>query len=94
MNDRHPPPGDSGEAGRYSIRLAGHLDPRWEAWFDGCTVGYQGDGTTVISGQVIDQAALHGLLSRVRDLGVPLISVTRTEPRTNDPPPDTNGDHQ
>jgi hypothetical protein len=70
----HPP-----EAGRYEIRLTGHLDARWNAWFDGLAVTYENDGTTVISGQVPDQAALHGLLQRVRDLGLPLVSVERVD---------------
>ncbi len=70
----HPP-----DAGRYQIRLAGHLDSRWTTWFDGLTVSYESDGTTVISGQVPDQAALHGLLQRVRDLGLPLVSVKRVD---------------
>ena len=83
MTERHTSRGDRPEAGRYEIRLAGHLDARWAAWFDGLTVGQQGDGTTLISGPIADQAALHGLLQRVRDLGLPLVSVTRDE---TDPP--------
>jgi hypothetical protein len=71
--------GQRSEAGRYEIRLTGHLEPRWASWFDGLTVGRDGDGITVISGLVADQAALHGLLQRVRDLGMPLISVNRVE---------------
>jgi hypothetical protein len=71
--------GDRGEAGHYAIRLAGHLDGRWAAWFDGLTFAHDGDGTTVISGRVADQAALHGVLARVRDLGLPLVSVTQVE---------------
>ena len=79
MTERPTSRGDHPEAGRYEIRLAGHLDARWAAWFDGLTVGQQGDGTTLISGPIVDQAALHGLLQRVRDLGLPLVSVTRDE---------------
>jgi hypothetical protein len=67
-------------AGRYEIRVKGHLAPRWAARFDGMTLTRDGDGTTVIHGPVVDQAALHGLLARVRDLGIPLLSVTRVEP--------------
>ena len=72
--------GERPEAGRYEIRLTGHLDARWSAWFDGLTVNRDSDGTTVISGFVADQAALHGLLQRVRDLGLPLVSITRADP--------------
>jgi hypothetical protein len=79
MTERHTSTPDSREAGRYEIRLTGRLDARWNAWFDGLTVTYENDGTTVISGQVPDQAALHGLLQRVRDLGLPLVSVKRVD---------------
>lgn len=68
------------EAGRYEIRLKGRLDSRWAAWFDGLTVTQHNDGATVIHGLVVDQSALHGLLTKVRDIGIPLISVTRIEP--------------
>ena len=70
--------GHSHGAGRYEIRLKGHLDPRWAAWFDGLTLTHDSDGTTVIHGPVVDQAALHGLLQKVRDLGLPLVSVTQS----------------
>jgi len=80
MTERRTPTPDLPEAGRYEIRLTGHLDARWTAWFDGLTVGHQSDGTTVISGPIPDQAALHGVLQRVRDLGLPLVSVNRIEP--------------
>ncbi len=62
---------------RYEIRLEGRLEPRWSAWFDGLELTAGADGTTVLRGPVADQAALHGLLQRLRDLGIPLISVTR-----------------
>lgn len=90
MTERHAPEGDRPGAGGYEIRLIGHLDARWAAWFDGLTVSHEGDGTTLISGPVADQAALHGLLQRVRDLGLPLVSVTRDEPD----PPTTHGSGQ
>ena len=64
----------------YEIHLQGRLDPRWTAVFDGMTLTAHDDGTTVIRGQVIDQSALHGLLARLRDLGLPLISVTQVPP--------------
>ena len=72
-------------AARYEIRLKGHLNTRWATWFDGLTLTTCSDGTTSIRGLVVDQSALHGLLQRVRDLGVPLISVTRIEPDQLDP---------
>ncbi len=74
MNDTHAGPG------RYEIRVKGHLAGRWAAWFDGLTLTRQGDGTTLLEGPVVDQAALHGLLQKVRDTGLPLVSVERVEP--------------
>jgi hypothetical protein len=59
----------------YELRVAGHLDQRWSAWFDGWEVSQEPDGTTCLRGEVADQAALHGLLGRVRDLGATLLSV-------------------
>jgi hypothetical protein len=87
MTDRPTPTPDPDGAGRYEIRIAGRLDAHWAAWFDGLTVSHASDGTSVINGPVADQSALHGLLQRVRDLGLPLISVARVEPD-----PDTQGD--
>ena len=86
MTDRQTPIPDRSGAGRYEIRLTGHLDARWATWFDGLTVRRESGGTTVISGQVADQAALHGLLQRVRDLGLPLVSVTQVEADQPDVP--------
>src|SRR3954463_7536346 len=67
------------EPGRYEIRIQGHLENHWAAWFDGLILTYRSDGTTVLHGLVTDQAALHGLLHKVRDVGLPLISVTRVD---------------
>jgi hypothetical protein len=64
---------------RYEIRLRGHLDSRWAAWFDGMSLSSESDGITVIRGPVIDQAALHGLLQKLRDLSLPLVSVTQVD---------------
>jgi hypothetical protein len=72
--------------GRYEIRLKGHLDSRWTAWFDGLTLTHDSDGTTIIHGLVADQAALHGLLQKVRDLGLPLVSVTQVQHQPECPP--------
>ena len=59
----------------YEIRLQGQLEARWEAWFDGLAISLDEDGNTLLSGPLADQAALHGLLRKVRDLGLPLLSV-------------------
>jgi hypothetical protein len=77
--------------GRYEIRLKGHLDSRWAAWFDGLSLTNETDGTTIIRGPVADQSALHGLLQKVRDLGVPLVSVTQVEPGQPECPPASPG---
>ena len=67
----------SDEPRRYRISVDGHLDARWSAWFDGMEVSRQADGITRLEGHVADQAALHGLLQKVRDLGLALIAVSR-----------------
>jgi hypothetical protein len=74
----HPPARGDAEPGRYEIRLHGQLDQRWSDWFEGFTLTNQSDGTTTLTGPVVDQAALHGLLRRVGDLGVTLISLRIT----------------
>jgi hypothetical protein len=66
------------EPDRYEIRVKGHLADRWAGWFDDMTLTRQADGTTVLDGPVADQSALHGLLRKVSDLGLPLVSVTPT----------------
>lgn len=87
MND--PSAGHRHEPGRYEIRLEGHLASRWAARFDGMTLTTGSDGTTVLEGPVADQAALHGLLSTLRDIGLPLVSVTQVDTRQPAcPPPD------
>ena len=68
------------EPGHYEIRLKGHLDQRWADWFEGLTIRLDDNGETRISGAVADQAALHGLLKKVRGLGMDLLSVNRIEP--------------
>jgi hypothetical protein len=65
----------------YEIRVEGALDARWAEWFGGLAIDSQGDGVTVMSGLVVDQAALHALLTRVRDLGLVLVSVNRLPAR-------------
>ena len=75
MNALAPHPAPAG----YVVRVSGHLDPHWSARFSGLTLAHDADGTTTLTGAVADQAALHGILTRIRDLGVTLISVTPTE---------------
>ncbi len=72
--------GSQHDPGGYEIRVQGRLGSRWAAWFDGMALTAEDDGTTTISGPVLDQAALHGLLRKVRDVGLPLLSVVRLPP--------------
>lgn len=65
----------------YRITVKGHLDREWSDWFDGLTITTEDNGETVLSGPVVDQTALHGVLIRIRDLGLPLLSLTRIEPQ-------------
>lgn len=75
---------DHYEPGHYEIRLKGHLESRWADWFDSLTIRLEDNGETRLTGSVVDQAALHGLLRKVRDLGMLLISVKRIEPKQTD----------
>ena len=68
------------DPGRYEIRIKGHLDDRWADWFEGLTITREDNGETLLTGTVVDQAALHGLLRKVRDLGMPLLSVIHVKP--------------
>ncbi len=70
----------------YQIRIKGHLGPRWTDWFEGLAITLEENGETLLTGPVVDQAALYGLLRKVRDLGLPLISVTRVEYGQRDGP--------
>ena len=83
MRETHAPTGNRQGAGPYEIRVKGHLDARWVAWFDGLSLTLESDGTTLIHGVVADQAALHGLLQKVRDVGLPLVSVTQVNPHSD-----------
>jgi len=64
----------------YELRVQGHLDDRWADWLGGLAVRRQDDGTTVLTGPIVDQAGLHGVITRIRDLGLPLLSVQRIGP--------------
>lgn len=76
-----PPERDVEQPGVYQIRLRGHLGPQWADWFAGLTITLE-DGNTLLSGPLVDQAALHGILKKVRDLGMPLLSVNFMGPGT------------
>lgn len=74
------------ESGLYEIRIKGHLDRQWDVWFMGLTIARGDNGDTLLVGPVVDQAALHGLLKKVRDLSMPLLSVNRIRPDQDDAP--------
>jgi hypothetical protein len=80
MRDKSPYEEKRNRYLHYEIRLKGHLDSRWADWFDGLTITLKEDGDTLLSGWLVDQAALHGLLKKVRDLGLSLVSVNPVEP--------------
>ena len=80
MPNERKPDHDAGESMIYQIRIEGHLDPTWTDWFDGLSITSEDTGDTLLTGRVVDQAALHGLLKKVRDLGLPLVSVVRLQP--------------
>ena len=79
MSNELEPKTDPDQPVVYQIRIKGHLDSQWTDWFEGLTITLEEDGDTLLSGPVIDQAALHGLLKKVRDLGMPLVSVSPVE---------------
>ena len=83
-NDRNPKR-DPSEPMVYQIRVTGHLGREWSDWFDGLSITLEDNGETLLSGPVVDQAALHGLLRKVRDLGLPLLAVTLMKPDEVDP---------
>ncbi|MEZ4730782.1 MAG: hypothetical protein R3E79_26965 [Caldilineaceae bacterium] len=80
MTNKHEPNNQPAQPVHYQIRLQGHLAPQWAEWFDGLTITLTANGDTLLTGPVVDQAALHGLLKKVRDLGMPLLAVVRVNP--------------
>ena len=75
MSHERSPERDVAQPMVYQIRIKGHLSPQWTDWFEGLTITLEEDGDTLLTGPVVDQAALHGWLKKVRDLGMPLLSV-------------------
>ena len=67
------------ESATYQIRVKGHLERNWSEWFEGLTISWEKPDETLLSGRIADQAALHGILNKIRDLGLPLLSVTSTK---------------
>ena len=86
MSATHPSTEDHREPGQYEIRLKGYLDTRWADQFEHMSFTHARDGTTILAGPVVDQAALYGLLRKVRDLGLPLLSVMLIDPKQADGP--------
>lgn len=86
MSETNPTIEDQDQHRSYEIRIQGHLDDQWADWFGGLRVTLEANGDTLLTGPVVDQAALHGLLRKVRDLGMPLLSVTGVEPGKADAP--------
>jgi hypothetical protein len=94
MNATHVSTENHHEPGVYEIRLKGHLDAKWADWFDGLTITQADNGETLLRGPVVDQAALHGVLRKVRDLGLPLVSVNQIDSKqANGPDGNLDTDH-
>ena len=90
MTNGHNPKIEPSQPMLYEIRIKGHLGDQWTDWFEGMTITLEENGNTLLTGKVVDQSALHGLLKKVRDLGMPLVSVSPVEPG----PPTTLGTGQ
>ncbi|MBA3468674.1 MAG: hypothetical protein H0T53_03420 [Herpetosiphonaceae bacterium] len=92
MTNDHLPTNDSGESVIYQLRVKGHLGAQWGAWFGGMSVIPGENGETILVGQIADQAALYGVLRKVRDLGLPLVGVSPIKPSSADTS-DAEGQH-
>jgi hypothetical protein len=83
MSETHTASREHDEPGLYEVRIKGHLDSRWAGWFEGLTITLEDNGVTLLTGPLLDQAALPGLMRKVRDAGLPLVSITHVEKETN-----------
>lgn len=81
MSDTHGSTEEHSEPGLYEFRLKDHLDARWTYWFEALSLTHESYGTTILTVHVVDQPALHGLLRKVRDLGLALVAVIRVDPK-------------
>ena len=86
MSEIHPSSKDDYQLGHYQIRIKGHLDEQWADWFGGLTITLEEDGDTLLTGPLVDQAALFGLLRKVSELGMPLLSVNPAKSDEADAP--------
>jgi hypothetical protein len=86
MSHKRNPKSDPGQPAIYQIKIKGQLGRQWTDWFEGLTITLEENDETLLTGPVVDQAALHGLLKKVRDLGMPLLSVNRLDPGQADAP--------
>src|SRR5215212_7759002 len=94
MSEPHASTEEHNEPAQYEIRLQGHLDTRWAGSFEPMSFTHTSHGTTILAGPVVDQAALYGLLRKVRDLGLPLLAVNRIDlKQAHRPDGNTNADH-
>ncbi len=94
MSSKRTPESDADQPMVYEIKLKGHLGRQRMDWFEGLTIKLDGNGNTLLTGTVIDQAALHGILKKVRDLGMPLLSLNSVEPSPNDTSADKQVTHE
>ena len=90
MSNKPNSKSDPGQPIVYQIRVKGHLGSQWSDWFEGLTITREEDGATLLTGPVVDDAALHGLLKKVRDLGMPLLSVNRVQSQQEKIPAEQN----